>query len=228
MRKYVDPWSAVVLGVVMSFLNGCTSPIVGILFSEFITFLGVPFQFMFIVNDEQELDSLQSNIARGKEILEDKIGEYCLYLVAISGVTAISYFTSYKMFILLGTNLTNEVRKDLYDAILEKDIGWFDFPENGVSVITSAMAQDSSLINGVATSGIGPQVDASCSIIFALIVAFYYCWQEAIVCLLAAPFLMLGKHLAIHAQKKMSEEQNDKQKEADLLCGDSLVNLKTV
>ena len=124
----------------MSFMNGCTSPCVGIIFSQFITFLGVPFKYMYILNDEQKLASDALNDVRGKEILEDKISEYCLYLTAIAGVTAVSYFTSYKMFILLGTNLTNEVRKDLYDAILEKDIGWFDFPENGVSVITSAMA----------------------------------------------------------------------------------------
>ena len=39
---------------------------------------------------------------------------------------------------------------------------------------------------------------------------------------------MVGKHIGIYAQKKMSEEQNDRQKEANLLCGDSLVNLKTV
>jgi hypothetical protein len=64
----------------------------------------------------------------------------------------------------------------LYDSILEKDIGWFDFPDNGVSVITSAIAQDTSLINGVATGAIGPQVDAACSIIFALVIGFYFCW----------------------------------------------------
>jgi hypothetical protein len=40
----------------------------------------------------------------------------------------------------LGENVTLKIRKELYFKILEKNIGWFDFRENGSSVLTSAMA----------------------------------------------------------------------------------------
>lgn len=90
------------------------------------------------------------------------------------------------------------------------------------------MSQDAGVINALATQGIGPIVNGFMSVAMALIVGFYFCWQEALVCLCMAPFLALSTVLAARAQQKMSERQNDKEKEADLLCGDSLVNLKTI
>jgi len=39
---------------------------------------------------------------------------------------------------------------------MRKNIGWFDDKDNGVSVITSAMAKDTSIINGVCTESLSP------------------------------------------------------------------------
>ena len=140
LKKYVNPWGAVFLGIFMACLNGCQSPCIGIVFSKFMTYLGVPFEFLWAFNDEKRLPTKAENIARGKEILEERVNMYCLIITTISCIILMSYFVANKMWNLLGTNLTVQLRKDLYDAILEKDIGWFDFPDNGVSVITSAMA----------------------------------------------------------------------------------------
>ena len=59
-------------------------------------------------------------------------------------------------FSTLGEHVTFLMRGDLYKGILEKNIGWFDHPMNGVSVLTSAMAADTSLINGTASESIAP------------------------------------------------------------------------
>lgn len=67
-----------------------------------------------------------------------------------------TYFGAKKSFGTLGENVTLSVRKVLYTNILQKNIGWFDHPENGTSVLTSAMAQDTSIINGVSTESIPP------------------------------------------------------------------------
>ena len=56
----------------------------------------------------------------------------------------------------VGENVTHGVRKDLYRGILRKNIGWFDLPVNGVSVLTSAMAADTTMINGTATESVPP------------------------------------------------------------------------
>ena len=52
MKKYVYPWSAVIVGVFMAIINGANQPIVGIVFSKFMTYLGVPFEYMYVFNEE--------------------------------------------------------------------------------------------------------------------------------------------------------------------------------
>ena len=67
-----------------------------------------------------------------------------------------SMATTKKSFGTLGNNVTYKVRSILYSKILQKHIGYFDFPDHGSSVLTSAMAQDTSLINGVGSESLQP------------------------------------------------------------------------
>ena len=67
-----------------------------------------------------------------------------------------AYYIAKRAYSTLGSNCTLMIRKELYTGILMKNIGWFDHPENGVSVVTSAMASDTQLVNGTATESFAP------------------------------------------------------------------------
>ena len=94
------------------------------------------------------LMSLPESYLIDKENLEVKGMDYLKQEVifwvvayAITGtVMLFTYFIAKKSFGTLGENVTLSVRKVLYQSIMEKNIGWFDHPENGTSVLTSAMA----------------------------------------------------------------------------------------
>jgi len=75
-------------------------------------------------------------------------------MLIIALVCFISMGSTKKCFGTLGNNVTLEVRKLLYRKILEKNIGFFDFPENGTSVLTSSMSSDTHLVNGVGSESI--------------------------------------------------------------------------
>ena len=75
-----------------------------------------------------------------------------------------------------GRNVTYEIRTLLYARILSKNIGFFDHKDNGTSVLTSAMEEDASVINGVGGESLGPVADALCAVTVGLAVGFYYCW----------------------------------------------------
>ena len=57
---------------------------------------------------------------------------------------------------ILGTNVTLKTREVLYSSILQKHMGFFDLKDNAPGVLTSAMAHDTSVINGVSTEALGP------------------------------------------------------------------------
>jgi len=128
----------------------------------------------------------------------------------------------------LGEGITYKVRVVLYKTILQKHIGWFDDKENGTSVLTSAMAEDTALINGVSAESLAPQIEGSFAIIAGITIGLIYCWQEALVCICLAPFMSIGKKVSAKIIHGLNTNQNDLKKDADLLCGDAIVNYKTV
>lgn len=82
-------------------------------------------------------------------------------------------------------------------TILEKDIGFFDFRENNASVLTSAMAQDTSLINGASSESLGPYSDGLFALLGGLALGFYFCWQMSLICIGMTPFMTLGQYIGM-------------------------------
>jgi len=103
-----------------------------------------------------------------------------LWLVKVLGVTAVvTYFfgsSGKRFFGILSYNLTYDVRKALYENILVKNIGYFDFPENSTYVLSGIMQNDTTIINGVATDQFPPKVEGGCLLIISLALCFYVCW----------------------------------------------------
>lgn len=91
---------------------------------------------------------------------------------------------------------------------MRKDIGYHDHRDNGASVLTSAMAEDSSVINGVSTESIGPQVDGYLSLLIGLLVGFYFNWKVSLICLGLSPIMAVGSIISM-AMVKGDQDQND-------------------
>ena len=90
------------------------------------------------------------------------------------------------------------------------------------------MATDTSIINGTASESISPQIESFSALFFGLSIGFYYCWQQAVVCLILSPLLAIGRTWIEKIRYQMSEDQNNQVQDADLLCGDVLTNYKTI
>lgn len=59
---------------------------------------------------------------------------------------------------------------------MEKNIGWFDDRNNGPSVLTSVIAADTALINGISAESLAPAAEGICSLVAGICFGFYYCW----------------------------------------------------
>lgn len=80
----------------------------------------------------------------------------------------------------------------LYTSIIRKHMGWFDERENATSILTTSMAQDTSIINGVSTESLAPQLEGNLALFSGIAIGFWACWQEALVMLACTPFMMIG------------------------------------
>ena len=88
--------------------------------------------------------------------------------------------------------MTLKVRKQLYESILLKHMGWFDDKENSPGVLSATMASDAQTLNGVSAEGLAASMEAMCATLVGIVIGFSYNWQISSVCLGCVPFMMLG------------------------------------
>jgi len=117
----------IAIACVASLITGASQPTFGgILMSRILAQLTVPLE-------------LYPVIFPGKN-MEDEINMYCLIMGLFAVGTWLSMFTQKYFFNKLSEVVTYRMRGELYDAILGKNIGWFDLRENSVGILSSAMA----------------------------------------------------------------------------------------
>lgn len=131
------------------------------------------------------------------ELIEDRVKTYCLIMGFVALASGVGCALQKISFSYLGGGVTYEIRQLLYEQILRKHTGWFDQRDHASGVLTKTMAHDTSVINGMATESLAPQVEGSCSFLLGVIIAFIACWQEALVCVAVSPIMSIGKKVGI-------------------------------
>lgn len=124
--------------------------------------------------------------------MQEEVIDLTIYTLIMAGAMFIGYVGKSYLFSYLGENVTLKVRQLLYESILEKNIGWFDFQDNQSSVLTSAMAQESAIINGASSESLGPYIEGAFAVFGGLIIGFVFCWQESLVTLGCIPLIVIG------------------------------------
>ena len=114
------------------------------------------------------------------------------YLFIASLVSFFTGFTKIYSFGVVGENITLNMRRALYAAIVKKNIGWFDARDNAPGILTSVLASEAQLLNGASTEGLSVVIESLVAIICGITLGFIMSWRLALVTLGCVPFLMLG------------------------------------
>lgn len=222
-------------GCIGALVAGATQPFLGIVFAKIMSYITIPFNLLQFVASKSD-GPVKKDGNKGyvwvNSSAEDFMRERLEWWVMIMVVTAFVFLlfgTIQKAsFSIIGENATEKVRKDLYASIITKHQGFFDKKEHGTSVLTSTMASDTSIVNGVSTESISPQLEGNVALLAGIGIGFWACWQEALVMFGLSPILMLGGALEMKFAASGNEKMNEMMKSANLLCGDAINNFKTV
>ena len=83
----------------------------------------------------------------GQNYLREELDYWVLVAVTMAIVALICMTVKGAAFGFIGENITLKIRKVLYNKLLEKEIGFYDFRQNKHSVLTQVLAEDASIIN---------------------------------------------------------------------------------
>lgn len=214
LAPYNKPTYLIVIATLGAILNGSAQPILGVVFAKMLGLLSAPKEYLALMF--------------GEDYLQDEITKYTFFMIGLAVANGIAIVFQKYSFGYLGNKVTQRVREVLYVNILQKNIGWFDERDNGPSVLTSILSADAAAINGVGGESIGPTAESVFGMIIGIGIGFYYAPLQATVCLLVSPVMVIGATIDMQMMKAADEDNKDALKEANLLCGDTIVNYKTV
>lgn len=223
VMAFNSPKIAIVFAVIGVTIAGLLQPFLGWVWADLLLTLSIPVEYIMA-----ELVSKGKDPSEWKTELKDDCERLALLLTLLGAATFVSYVIKSYLFTVLGENVTIQIRELLYKSILEKNIGWFDLQENQSSVLTSAMAQESAIINGASSESLGPYCESVFAIVGGLVLGFYFCWQEALITLACVPAIIIANYIAMEFEKGLSGATADSEKQANLLIGDAINNFKTV
>ena len=84
------------------------------------------------------------------------------------------------------------------------------------------MASYTAMINRISIEDVGPKIEVMFFFLGGVIIGLIYYWPIALVCIGLAPFLMIGEAINVKVAMCGDQESGDKNKEADLFCGDAI------
>ena len=177
LSPHTKPRIAVVSGLIASIVQGSIFPIFAIFIMKEI----------FILGDYKAVGILYT-----KSKLNEESDTQCMYMAIASVVILFSGFSQKYSFGVVGENITLAMRSRLYKGYLTKHIGWFDNRDNAPGILTSALANDASILNGASTEGLAVIMEAGFAILVGMIISFIYDWKIALVALACTPFMAAG------------------------------------
>uniref|UniRef100_A0A9J7YZT0 ATP-binding cassette, sub-family B (MDR/TAP), member 11a n=1 Tax=Cyprinus carpio carpio TaxID=630221 RepID=A0A9J7YZT0_CYPCA len=204
--KYNCPeWPYMLLGSLGAAINGSVNPIYALLFSEI---LGVR------NTHEHEIHS-----------------DYCMYTLQICVVilqqindTVICLSQGYS-FAKSGELLTRRLRKVGFQAMLKQEIGWFDNPINSPGALTTRLATDASMVQGVSDKRY-KQEDTIITKNVAKLKKAFISYEKMVTCFL--PLIGLSGVFQAKMLTGFANEDKNALEAAGQVSSEALSNIRTI
>jgi len=140
--------------------------------------------------------------------MREQSDQWCMLMGALAACALFTGFSQKFSFGVIGENVAFNIRQTLYRKILEKHQGWFDERDNSPGALSTTLASDAQLINGVSTEGVGSIMEALCAVATGITIAFIYSWRMSCVCLIIAPFAAITGYMGAKRRSGLGEEQD--------------------
>merc|ERR1712048_834399 len=94
-----------------------------------------------------------------KTSIFDEIMQWLILMICGSVVIMFAKAGSMILLSKVAERIVQGTRRDLYESILRKNVGWHDDKENSSGVMTATLSSDVQTLNGVSSDGLAVMVE---------------------------------------------------------------------
>ncbi|XP_075484013.1 ABC transporter B family member 20-like isoform X2 [Primulina tabacum] len=163
-----------------------------------------------------------------KHHMRQEIDRWCLIIAGMGIVTVIANFLQHFYFGIMGEKMTERVRRMMFSAMLQNEVGWFDLEENSADNLSMRLANDATFVRAAFSNRLSIFIQDSAAVIVAVLIGMFLHWRLALVALATLPILTvsaIAQKLWLSGFSKGIQEMHRK---ASLVLEDAVRNIYTV
>ncbi|XP_046965723.1 ATP-dependent translocase ABCB1 [Vanessa cardui] len=160
-------WKSIVAASLCSLVSGFSMPLLAVILGDFMGVLSNP----------------------DTEAVKAEVRNYALIFVGIGVFSGITNFVMVSMYGVAGEYLTARLRKNIFEKLLQQEIGFFDDKNNSTGALCARLSGEAAAVQGATGQRIGTVLQAVGTFSFALGVSLYYEWRLGLVALAFVPLM---------------------------------------
>eukprot|EP01133_Synstelium_polycarpum_P000374 gene374-436_t len=150
-----------------------------------------------------------------------------IFVVLAVGSGLSNFFQTF-LFAVIGERLTYRLRVDSFAAILRQPVGWFDTTENSSGRLTTALATDASLVQGITSQRLGILLQNLVTIVGGLVIAMVAGWKLTLVIIACFPLVVATGKIQMKFLQGFSSEGNGGYGGAGQVASEAITGIRTV
>ncbi|CAJ1439817.1 unnamed protein product, partial [Effrenium voratum] len=165
-------------------------------------------------------------IGGGHDVNTDKLNQVTVEILVVAVLSALTSMVRGMLFVLAGERIVRELRKQVFQALLRQEVGFFDVQTTGALV--SRLTNDTGTLQNAASSNISIFLRCSASLLLSLIVMLVTSWKLTLAMLLTVPVVSILAAVMGHFSRKVSKSYQDETAECGNIASETFGNLRTV
>lgn len=177
----------------------------------------------------QLIDAVSPATPKPGEMLAEpsaRLATACIYMMLAMTVSSVFSFIRNLCFTLAGERVVTRLRKALFDAIMQQEIGFFD--QNKTGELVNRLSSDSQAIQNAATVNISMALRFSGQLIAGVVFLFTISWKLTLVMLSVVPIIIAGASVYGKYVRKISKDVQDALARSGDVATEVLSSVRTV
>ena len=112
-------------------------------------------------------------------------------------------------FSVAGYRLSARMRTLVFEAIIRRNIGWFDMPEHSVGELTSRLEADAEEVAKLSGWALGYRIRVFASLVAGIAIAMAFSWQVGLTAILCVPIIMASSFVQTCCLRRTSTHRDE-------------------
>ena len=160
--------------------------------------------------------------------MRDRGATLALLYIALSVTCVVSCLFQYWGTAHVGERVMLQLRSEMFESVIRREISYFDRPENSVGALTTRLSEDARLMQRSAAESLAKLMQAVFTLLIGIVLGMLASWQIALVVLATFPLNIIASGIQMAAMAGGLYDKDDGTGGEGAIVGTAFTNVRTI